>query len=168
MNVFFWLWSIMRKLSFLICHSKMLENYRKKAKLKQINVKNNGTNTAGKERKQDYDQLFLPTMNHALNIFLRNGGSRYLSYFLWPIENGCYKINLHFQNIFATWNLMPFYHNPANNSTTHVSLQTFLRYGTKSFERMFSSVDFPAHALQQPITWRVRHSHGQTLAASSC
>ena len=72
----------MRKLSFLICHSKMLENYRKKAKLKQINVKNNGTNTAGKERKQDYDQLLLPTMNHALNIFLRNGGSRYLSYFL--------------------------------------------------------------------------------------
>lgn len=52
MNVFFWLWSIMRKLSFLICHSKMLENYRKEAKLKQINVKDNGTNTAGKEENK--------------------------------------------------------------------------------------------------------------------
>jgi len=30
----------------------MLENYRKKAKLKQINVKNNGTNTAGKEENK--------------------------------------------------------------------------------------------------------------------
>ena len=35
----------------------------------------------------------------------RNGGSSYFSYLLWPMENRCYEINLHFQNTIATWNL---------------------------------------------------------------
>ena len=137
MNVFFWLWSITRKLSFLICHSKMLENYRKEANLKQINVKNNGTNTAGKEENKI-------TINCSCQQWTTPS-----IYFLGMVDHVIFHIfsDQWTKNIFATWNLMPFYHNPADKSTTDVSLQTFLRYGTQSFERLFSSVDFPAHAL---------------------
>ena len=143
MNVFFWLWSITRKLSFLICHSKMLENYRKEAKLKQINVKNNGTNTAGKEENKITINCSCQQWTTPSIYFLGM-----VDHVIFHISSNHFRmINLHFQNIFATWNLMPFYHNPANKSTTDVSLQTFLRYGTQSFERLFSSVDFPAHAL---------------------